>query len=53
MRELNEKKGLTLVIVTHDPGVGAQADRIVYMRDGQIEQTTADVAVVTDAIAAD
>jgi ABC-type lipoprotein export system ATPase subunit len=53
MRELNETKGLTLVIVTHDPGVGAQADRIVLMRDGQIEHNTADVGVVEDIIAAD
>ena len=37
MRQLNEEKGLTLVIVTHDPGVGAQTNRIVRMRDGQIE----------------
>lgn len=37
MRELNRSKGLTLVIVTHDPVVGAQCDRIVRMRDGQID----------------
>jgi ABC-type lipoprotein export system ATPase subunit len=37
MRKLNEEKGLTLVIVTHDPGVGAQTNRIVRMRDGAIE----------------
>jgi putative ABC transport system ATP-binding protein len=37
MRELNVKKGLTLVIVTHDPGIGAQTDRIVHMRDGAID----------------
>lgn len=37
MRQLNEEKALTLVIVTHDPGIGAQTDRIVRMRDGQID----------------
>jgi putative ABC transport system ATP-binding protein len=37
MRQLNQEKGLTLVIVTHDPGIGAQTDRIVRMRDGQID----------------
>ena len=37
MRQLNQEKGLTLVIVTHDPGVGAQTNRIVRMRDGEIE----------------
>jgi len=36
MRELNESAGLSLVIVTHDPGVGERCDRIIQMRDGQI-----------------
>ncbi|MGD9817084.1 MAG: ABC transporter ATP-binding protein [Desulfomonilaceae bacterium] len=29
-------QGRTLVVVTHDPNVGAQADRIIEMKDGQI-----------------
>lgn len=40
MQELNRTKGLTLVIVTHDPVVGAQCDRIVRMRDGEIDHET-------------
>ncbi|MDP9356995.1 MAG: hypothetical protein M3R02_17245, partial [Chloroflexota bacterium] len=36
MRELNARAGLTLVIVTHDPGVGALCDRIIRMSDGLI-----------------
>jgi putative ABC transport system ATP-binding protein len=36
MRELNQRKHLTFVLVTHDPGVGAQCNRIVHMRDGEI-----------------
>jgi putative ABC transport system ATP-binding protein len=36
LRQLNEQQGLTLVLVTHDPGVGEQCDRIVRMRDGQV-----------------
>jgi putative ABC transport system ATP-binding protein len=36
MRDLNRRVGLTLVLVTHDPGVGAMCDRIVRMRDGLI-----------------
>ena len=33
---LNRENGQTFVIVTHDPGVGALANRIVQMKDGQI-----------------
>lgn len=28
--------GATIVMVTHDPGCAARADRIVYLRDGQV-----------------
>ena len=41
LRELNERRGLTLVLVTHDPGVGGRCDRIVQMRDGLIVGETA------------
>ena len=36
MRRLNEERGLTFLIVTHDIGVGRKTDRIVRMVDGQI-----------------
>ncbi len=36
MRELNRSRGLSFVLVTHDPGVGAQCDRVIKMRDGVI-----------------
>jgi ABC-type glutathione transport system ATPase component len=36
MRQLNEKHGLTFLIVTHDIAVGRKTDRIVRMVDGQI-----------------
>jgi putative ABC transport system ATP-binding protein len=36
MRELNQSQQQTFVIVTHDPNVGAQCDRIVRMQDGLI-----------------
>jgi putative ABC transport system ATP-binding protein len=36
LRDLNRRVGMTLVIVTHDPGVGAMCDRIVRMVDGLI-----------------
>jgi putative ABC transport system ATP-binding protein len=36
LRDLNERKGLTFVLVTHDSGIGESCDRIVRMRDGEI-----------------
>jgi putative ABC transport system ATP-binding protein len=36
MLDLNAQKGLTIVIVTHDPSVGNACQRIVQMRDGEI-----------------
>lgn len=36
LRDLNQRVGLTLVLVTHDPTVGQRCDRIVHMRDGLI-----------------
>ena len=36
LRELNQRIALTLVIVTHDAGVGAQCERVIRMRDGLI-----------------
>lgn len=34
--ELNREQGLTLVLVSHDPGVGRQCNRLIQMRDGEI-----------------
>lgn len=36
MRDLNQQRGQTLIIVTHDPTIGDLCDRIVHMQDGQI-----------------
>jgi ABC-type lipoprotein export system ATPase subunit/ABC-type lipoprotein release transport system permease subunit len=36
LRELNAERGVTLIVVTHDPEVAAYADRIVHLRDGGI-----------------
>jgi ABC-type lipoprotein export system ATPase subunit len=36
MRQLNQDRGLTFLIVTHDISVGRATDRIVRMVDGQI-----------------
>jgi putative ABC transport system ATP-binding protein len=34
---LNREEGTTLVLVTHDPQVAAEADRILTLRDGSIQ----------------
>jgi putative ABC transport system ATP-binding protein len=36
LRDLNSE-GLTLVLVTHDPAIGETSNRLIRMRDGQIE----------------
>ena len=35
---LNREQGQTFVVVTHDEGLAAGAQRTVYMRDGQVEK---------------
>jgi ABC-type lipoprotein export system ATPase subunit len=35
--DLNREQGLTFILVTHDRGVGARCQRIVWMRDGLVE----------------
>ena len=35
-RRLNEEQGITMVFVTHDRTVAAQAQRILYLHDGRI-----------------
>jgi putative ABC transport system ATP-binding protein len=35
---LNKERGTTLIIVTHDPTVAAQTQRIIRLRDGKVEE---------------
>jgi ABC-type lipoprotein export system ATPase subunit len=36
LRRFNRERGQTVVLVTHDPEVGAACDRIIRMRDGLV-----------------
>ena len=35
---LNKEHGTTLIIVTHDPEIAEQTERVVYIRDGVVEE---------------
>jgi len=36
---LNKQRGTTLIIVTHDPGIGQQTQRIISIRDGVVDES--------------
>ena len=38
LKQLNEEEKMTQIIVTHDPNVGAQTNRIIHIKDGVIEK---------------
>jgi putative ABC transport system ATP-binding protein len=35
-KKLNKEDGLTIILATHNPALGSQADRIVNLRDGKM-----------------
>ena len=54
MGRLNGENGLTFVLVTHDRGIGAETDRVVHMRDGEIvDQTINRIPGAIQSMAAD
>lgn len=38
LKELHEKEGLTIIVVTHESGVANQTDKIIHIKDGIIER---------------
>ena len=61
MRRLNKENDQTFVIVTHDPEIGAQCDRIITIRDGlcedcetvEVEPAYTDASVWQDSLASE
>jgi len=54
LRDLNRAENQTLVIVTHDPGAAAIAERVVFLRDGAVADELAggDRQAVSEAFVA-
>ncbi len=38
LHELNESQGTTFIVVTHDPAVARQTNRVVVLEDGKVER---------------
>ena len=37
-KNLNKEHGMTIILVTHDPDIAAQAGRTIHVKDGQVEE---------------
>ncbi len=44
---LHKERGITVIVVTHDPQVARRADRVVSIRDGRIESDLATATIAT------
>lgn len=36
--QLHRESGITVIVVTHDPGIAQRADRTIFIKDGQVER---------------
>jgi len=41
MFDLHARRGTTLVLITHDPGLAQRCQRVIHMRDGRVEREEA------------
>jgi putative ABC transport system ATP-binding protein len=48
---LHRERGITIIVVTHDPGIARRAKRIVSIKDGRIESDIANTTNTTNAYA--
>ncbi len=39
LQQLNKENGVTIIMVSHDPLIASYASRLIYIKDGRIEQT--------------
>jgi ABC-type lipoprotein export system ATPase subunit len=49
MREVNEQLGVTVLIVTHDPGISGHVRRVVQIRDGRTSTETLRRTALTES----
>lgn len=50
-QQLNRERGMTIIFVTHDPETAAYCQRVIHIRDGQIERDERKTAHNTWAVA--
>ncbi len=44
-RDLHTQRGMTIVMVTHDPDIGNQCERIVHIKDGEVVSDTGETSM--------
>lgn len=50
LKDLRSEYGLTILMVTHDPEIAAEADRVLTLRDGALGQNLTDAAEATPTL---
>jgi putative ABC transport system ATP-binding protein len=47
---LNAERGVTFIVVTHDPGVAQRTRRVIRMNDGRIESDSASESLIAPSL---